>query len=669
MPYCPKCGKEVPADAAYCYYCGSPIRALAPTPPPTSIKKGNTNFQKVAKTVGAIACAIIVIMVILIIPGPTPTPTPTPILKPTPDISALYAIMDQVYDKFWEENDARIERENYTAAYQITYEIEELLEKFMEEYSAIVEKLPHDMSHGFKVWLASKRLDVWIDREFITFDLMIDLSLKAMDDPKFLSEYELALNYYENLMPKYRQSVDDLQKLYEQDPKASEEWGFINSTYIDKERKWAVELEDTYNTFLEDFKQIKAYWEEIGGYTPPEQKIIKSSSEIWDRLMALCRTKSAEGIIPSDLASFFDKFDFNGDGKISLNEGQEFFYWVEANIKYRFDDENDKKGLEWLRAGLITQAQLGDGRSGDEYWQKPYETFIERYGDCEDMAILEAAFYNYFGVEAYVAGVDVDKPGVVNHALCIAKIGDDLDEYVNYLGKLNYYELDSKYFMFVDNAYSNAYGYISGETVGVTVHFTLYERYTLEQICVELWCPPAQGATGLNGKWEGTFQILTSSRIKVGEGEWVEFGGAEAAGSISIRIRQEGSEVEGWIDFDNIQESIKFDNTAFGEYMVLFSTLEQGIYECWGTINADGSLTITGFLRYAPFKANIAGDVMSANFEETFVSELDELITLKTPDGKIVKVIGPTETKDIVTFNLVKVSDEPPPIYPPPPQG
>jgi len=35
MPYCPKCGKEVPADAKFCTNCGAPL-AVAPTtaPPP-----------------------------------------------------------------------------------------------------------------------------------------------------------------------------------------------------------------------------------------------------------------------------------------------------------------------------------------------------------------------------------------------------------------------------------------------------------------------------------------------------------------------------------------------------------------------------------------------------------------------------------------------------------
>jgi len=95
----------------------------------------------------------------------------------------------------------------------------------------------------------------------------------------------------------------------------------------------------------EDYENIMTYYKE---YTPIKQKNIKASSEIRDRLMAL-------GIIPSDLASFFDKFDEDGNGKISLYEGEKFFSWVEKNIKYRYDDENSKEGFQRLRAGWITQ--------------------------------------------------------------------------------------------------------------------------------------------------------------------------------------------------------------------------------------------------------------------------------------------------------------------------
>lgn len=34
MPFCTKCGKEVPPGATYCPSCGTPITVVAPPPPP-----------------------------------------------------------------------------------------------------------------------------------------------------------------------------------------------------------------------------------------------------------------------------------------------------------------------------------------------------------------------------------------------------------------------------------------------------------------------------------------------------------------------------------------------------------------------------------------------------------------------------------------------------------
>lgn len=34
MPYCPKCGEEVPVDAKFCTSCGATLVAAAPAPPP-----------------------------------------------------------------------------------------------------------------------------------------------------------------------------------------------------------------------------------------------------------------------------------------------------------------------------------------------------------------------------------------------------------------------------------------------------------------------------------------------------------------------------------------------------------------------------------------------------------------------------------------------------------
>jgi hypothetical protein len=410
----------------------------------------------------------------IVIPTTIYTAMPTIYTKtPTPDTSALDAILNKInvtMSKLYEPG------HNFSIDYRITYEMEELLGKALEEYSAIAEKLPPDMSYGYKIRLTLVDTDIKRERAYAEVGILGDILFQAYDDPKILPQLELALTSFNNLIYNHHQILDTLQRLYEQDPGTSEKWG-LTPDYIADYQKFVTTSEDFLDLFRKDYENIMTYYKE---YTPIKQKNIKASSEIQDRLMAL-------GIIPSDLASFFDQFDEDGNGEISLGEGEKFFYWVEKNIKYRYDDENSKEGFQRLRAGWITQEQLGDGRPGSNYWQKPYETFKEGYGDCEDMGILETAFYNYFGIEAYVAMVSVKQHGIIDHALCIVKIGDNLDEFTKYLGRLNYYKLNGKYFMMVDNAYSDNYGYISGGTIGVDVDFTLIEYYALEQASAKWW--------------------------------------------------------------------------------------------------------------------------------------------------------------------------------------
>ena len=124
-------------------------------------------------------------------------------------------------------------------------------------------------------------------------------------------------------------------------------------------------------------------------------------------------------VITPELEELFSAFDADQDGALSWEEGMAFYEGVKQNIAYRFDDEYDSDGLERLQAGTITREQLGDGREGDEYWQRPIETYNEVFGDCDDQAILHLAFYDYWGIGAYLAVVDVDGDGVVDHAICI----------------------------------------------------------------------------------------------------------------------------------------------------------------------------------------------------------------------------------------------------------
>jgi hypothetical protein len=388
----------------------------------------------------------------------------------------LDAINNQIYSKLydytWTRNEL-LDNHEFSRAYQILYEIEELLGNALKEYSAIAERLTPEMSHGYKVYLTRADLYLSVEREEVGIHALYDLIIEAQSslDPNLLSQVELALVSYKNVISELPPLVDELERLYEQNPEASEKWGRLKPSDIAVYREWITTSESSLEQYSMYYENIKAL---VSKYTSLKQKNLKASSEIRDRLMAL-------GIVPSDLASFFNQFDEDSNGEISLSEGQEFFYWVEKNVEYRYDDEDSERGIAELCAGWITRAQLGDDRPGSDYWQRPYETFQEGYGDCDDMAILETTFYNYFGVEAYMALVSVERPGIIDHALCIVKIGDNLDEYTKYLGRLNYYELNGKYFMMVDDAYSDKYGYISGGTIGVSVDFTLYEYYTLEQ--------------------------------------------------------------------------------------------------------------------------------------------------------------------------------------------
>jgi hypothetical protein len=170
-------------------------------------------------------------------------------------------------------------------------------------------------------------------------------------------------------------------------------------------------------------------------------------------------------LITDEMAVLFEEFDINRDGELDIGEGQEFFYWVENNIEYRYDDEYELEPI----AGSI----IGDGRDGPDYRQTPMETLREALADCEDMATLEVAFYNYFGVEAYVVGVNADSANVLDHAATVVRIADDVETFQETLGEIVYYEFDEGttdiygyeitpgVYMLVDNAYSDAYGYLS----------------------------------------------------------------------------------------------------------------------------------------------------------------------------------------------------------------
>jgi hypothetical protein len=200
-------------------------------------------------------------------------------------------------------------------------------------------------------------------------------------------------------------------------------------------------------------------------------------------------------IITAQLQSLFNSYDSDHNHVLDWKEAMNFYKWVESAITYRYDDENDEDGQIALSYGWITDKQLGDGRPGVDYWQEPNETYTERYGDCEDMAILELALYTYYNMTCYLGEVDVDGDGEIDHAICIVACSEEaFQELVDLQGAVDYYDLDGTKFVIVDNAYSDAYGFVgtydpvTGQPVpNQEVDFTLYETMTLEQIYNETW--------------------------------------------------------------------------------------------------------------------------------------------------------------------------------------
>lgn len=191
-------------------------------------------------------------------------------------------------------------------------------------------------------------------------------------------------------------------------------------------------------------------------------------------------------LISNELATFFESFDRNKDGRLQFTEAEAFYYWMEKNIEYRSDDE----GTLFLVPGA--EAPKGDGRYGEDYRQTPTETFEERAGDCEDMATLALAFYYYFGVEAYMAGVNALTPNQLDHAVAVVRLPDDLDTFTESVERpIHYYQIGRGVsdiygenvspgaYMVVDNAYSDSFGYVSSGLQGGTykVHCLIPLKY------------------------------------------------------------------------------------------------------------------------------------------------------------------------------------------------
>jgi len=194
-------------------------------------------------------------------------------------------------------------------------------------------------------------------------------------------------------------------------------------------------------------------------------------------LLPLIIQPSMQEMVPPNLAAFFDTFDRNHDNEIDIAEAEAFFNWCEVHIQYRYDDEQ--------QVNPVFGIPVGDGRPGAEYWQKPIETYNEGMGDCEDMAILNVAFYRYHNVSAYMVTVNAGGEEV-DHAICVVNIGTDIQEAKNYLGGIVCYPREDGYYMVVDVAYSNRLGQIGSNPTETSQlleenRFQIQDWITLEQ--------------------------------------------------------------------------------------------------------------------------------------------------------------------------------------------
>ena len=181
----------------------------------------------------------------------------------------------------------------------------------------------------------------------------------------------------------------------------------------------------------------------------------------------------------------------------------------------------------------------------------------------------------------------------------------------------------------------------------------------------------------LTGVWEGTFHIISTSRVRDEGGTWIEYGSTEVVGSLRVEIQQGGewpplelqpfvgspprnlqdSEIRGEVRLYDVHENILF-NYAPLDYIGSVIVNDTSGWMA-GTVSPDGSLEFTEFWTYGPFTANSAGDAINANFKQTFASELDDIIILQLPGQKSRKVIGPIETIDVVSFSVRKVAPLP----------
>ena len=301
---------------------------------------------------------------------------------------------------------------------------------------------------------------------------------KVLEEIGRTEDIEKMLPKLELLSRGFKENSGDWRELYSEFSSAKETtFPDLPDEYIESNLALADVMMSWSDMLDENIDRLKA---QAPTYVSVEEKSLPTS---------ILPEADVTGLITAELKSFFESFDSDRDNKLSIGEAQDFFFWVENNVKYRYDNEGERKPI----VGTL----VGDGRAGSDYRQRPLETLSEGAGDCEDMATLEQAFYQYYGIEAYVSGVNAMEPDVLDHAATIVLISGHVDEFKGYLGDLVYYEIPEGtsdvygnpvkpgIYMLVDNSYSGALGYVSGGIAPGT--FKIHCAIPLEKGYDEEW--------------------------------------------------------------------------------------------------------------------------------------------------------------------------------------
>jgi hypothetical protein len=371
-----------------------------------------------------------------------------------------------------------INRGDYEIAKTKTYNTRSYIETAFKYYRTIEDKLTEaDRTH----WLTHFELyRINVDLTLIDIDWWIayDELTRLLDgdiNERLITTFELHIRRTEELSDRWHNYANKLEFIQRTQP----DFG-ITDTEISDAREFASISEEVAKEDHISLNELKAA---MPDYIPIDDRVLPIVVDI---------PPIPENIIPLDLATFFNEFDRDGNGELDIGEAQDFFYWVEDNIVYRWDGEED-----YLLPDFFPGYPVGDGRPDGQYSQTPYETWSEGMGDCEDMAILQVAFFNHFGISAYMATVATRPNGVMDHAIAVVYIAESVEEFADLLGGIVYYDLNGRYYMLVDNAYSDAFGDLSlGLERGAFYMkpwrdgqflFTLEEMYEMDRHIREGW--------------------------------------------------------------------------------------------------------------------------------------------------------------------------------------